>query len=215
MQETEGKSLVVVKRRSIVRLAPPKMVMSFGEAGKVAWDEFFKGKIRNPHTRTAYLRAVQRFLAWSERYATELKEITPGLIGEYLDQLVKLAVPSKKLHLAAIRAFFDLLVQRHMIALNPAHSVKTERYSVTEGRTPEITVQDAKTLLASIELRSVVDYRDRAVIGVLIYTAARAGAVAKLRLRDLIDEGRRMSLRFDVSAHHGQGLGRWLGAWRA
>jgi site-specific recombinase XerD len=119
------------------------------------------------------------------------------MIGEYLDQQKQLAVPSKKVHLAAIRTFFDVLVQRHVIVLNPAHSVRTERYSVTEGRTPEISVEDAKTLLASIELRSMVDYRDRAVIGVLIYTAARAGAVAKLRLKDLIDEGRRLSLRFD------------------
>ena len=42
-----------------------------------------------------------------------------------------------------------------------------------------------------------LDYRDRAVNGILIYTAAREGAVAKLRLKDLIDEGQRLSFRFD------------------
>jgi site-specific recombinase XerD len=171
------------------------MVRSAGKAGRFAWDEFFLGKIRNPHTRAAYLRAVTQFLSWCEPYEIELKGITPGLIGEYLDQL-KLAVPSKKVHLAGIRTFFDVLVQRHVIVLNPAHSVRTERYSVMEGRTPEISVEQAKKLLASIELKSVIDYRDRAVIGVLIYTAARAGAVAKLRLKNLIDDGRRFSLHF-------------------
>jgi integrase/recombinase XerD len=195
MQEATGKNLVVVKPKRAVQFVAPKMVASAGEAGKFAWDEFFKGKIRNPHTRAAYLRAVRQFLYWCEPYAAELKGITPGMIGEYLDQR-KLAVPSKKVHLAGIRTFFDVLVQRHVIVLNPAHSVRTERYSVMEGRTPEISVGEAKTLLASIKLESVVDYRDRALIAVLIYTAARAGAVAKLRLKDLIDDGRRCSLRF-------------------
>jgi integrase len=42
-----------------------------------------------------------------------------------------------------------------------------------------------------------VDLRDKAIIGVLIYTAARAGAVAKLKLRDLQNEGTQYVLRFN------------------
>jgi site-specific recombinase XerD len=194
MQEAAGKNLIVVKRASMMRTAAPALVISAGEAGKFAWDEFFKGKIRNSHTRAAYLRAVRQFLSWSEVWAAELKDITPGMIGDYFDQL-SLAVPSKKVHLAGIRTFFDVLVQRHVIVLNPAHSVRTERYSVMEGRTPEISVAEAKALLASIKLEAAIDYRDRALVAVLIYTAARAGAVAKLRLKDLVDDGRRCSLR--------------------
>ncbi|HZZ79628.1 MAG TPA: tyrosine-type recombinase/integrase [Gemmataceae bacterium] len=195
MQEAEGKSLVVVKPKRAVQLVALRLVSSAGEAGRFAWEEFFKGKIRNPHTRAAYLKAVRQFLCWCEPRAGELRDITPGMIGDYLDEL-KLAVPSKKVHLAGIRTFFDVLVQRHVIVLNPAHSVKTERYSAMEGRTPEISVGQAQTLLASIKVESVIDYRDRTLIAVLIYTAARAGAVAKLRLGDLLDDGRRCSLRF-------------------
>jgi integrase/recombinase XerD len=195
MQEAQGTSLVVVKPKRAAHLVAPKMVMAAGKAGRFAFEEFFKGRIRNPHTRAAYLRSVRQFLCWCEPYAAELKDITPGMIGDYLDER-KLAVPSKKVHLAGIRTFFDVLVQRHVIVLNPAHSVRSERYSVMEGRTPEISVAEAKTLLASITLESIIDYRDRALIAVLIYTAARAGAVAKLRLQDLIDDGRRCSLRF-------------------
>jgi integrase len=62
--------------------------------------------------------------------------------------------------------------------------------------TPEITVEQARRLLASIEPASVVDYRDRALIAVLIYTAARAGAVGKLRLRDFVEDGSQFVLRF-------------------
>ena len=197
MQEAEGKSLVVVESRKVATQGKlPKSIIDAGQAARFAWEEFFIGKLPNLYTRCAYLHAVRSFLAWSASKEIELVGIEPGHVGGYFNQL-KRSIPTKKLHLAAIRAFFDVLVQRHVIVLNPAHSVRTERYTVVEGRTPAISVEQAKTLLASIKLRSVVDYRDRALIGVLIYTAARAGATAKLRLKDLIDEGRRLSLRFD------------------
>jgi hypothetical protein len=37
--------------------------------------------------------------------------------------------------------FFDGMVTRHAIALNPALSVRGERYQVLEGKTPEISDQ--------------------------------------------------------------------------
>ena len=42
----------------------------------------------------------------------------------------------------------------------------------------------------------IVGLRDRAIIGVLIYTAARAGAVAKLRLKNFVHDGALWTLRF-------------------
>jgi hypothetical protein len=50
-----------------------------------------------------------------------------------------------------LRHFFDGLVTRHVILLNPALSVRGERYAVVEGKTPEITVAHARKLLASID----------------------------------------------------------------
>jgi site-specific recombinase XerD len=192
------------QRRSLVKLGAaqaarkaelPESVARGGEAAAFAWEEFFIGKLRNPHTRAAYLRAVQRFLGWCEGQGVELPRITPGIVGAYFDELQG-SIPSKKLHLAAIRAFFDILVQRHVVVLNPALSVKTERYSAIEGKTPEITVEQCRTLLASIKLITLVDLRDRAIIGTLIYTAARAGAVAGLRMKDLVPDGAQLVLRF-------------------
>jgi integrase/recombinase XerD len=81
---------------------------------------------------------------------------------------------------AAFRHFFDGLVTRHAILLNPALSVHGERYEVVEGKTPEITVAGARTLLTSIDASHLVGLRDRAIVAILIYTAARAGAVAGL-----------------------------------
>jgi site-specific recombinase XerD len=87
-------------------------------------------------------------------------------------------------------------VNRHAVALNPAASVRGERFQVVEGRTPEIAVEQARRLLSSINCTHVVGLRDRAVIGTLIYTAARVGAVAGLRRDDFYDAGEQFCLRF-------------------
>ena len=173
----------------------PRLIAEAGPAAAFAWDEFFSGQLRNPHTRVAYLRSVRTFLGWLEERGVNLSQVSPGLVGSYLDQL-DLSPPSKKLVLAALRRFFDALVNRHVLMLNPAASVRAERYSAVEGKTPAISPDQARQLLAAIDAGTPVGLRDRAVIAMLIYTAARAGAVAKLRLRDLMHDGKQYSLRF-------------------
>jgi integrase/recombinase XerD len=173
----------------------PAIIEEAGNGARFAWDEFFRGELPNENTRKAYLHAVRQFLAWCEASRVELHQITPGQVGSYLSSLT-VSIPTKKQHLAAIRKFFDRLVVRHVIILNPASSVRAERYQVVEGKTPEITVAQARKLLASLSASDVVTCRDKAIIGVLIYTAARIGAVTKLRLADLRHDGEQWTLRF-------------------
>jgi len=171
------------------------LIEAQGAAGRFAWEEFFLGRIRNGHTRRAYQQAVSAFLIWCDRQHVDLQGITPGMVGHYFDQHTG-SPPTKKLHMSAIRGLFDVLVQRHVLILNPALSVRTERYSVTEGRTPEITIEQVRQLRDSIRLVSVIDHRDLAIINMLMFTAARVGAIAKLRIRDLRDDGHHMSVQF-------------------
>lgn len=173
----------------------PTIVTDAGNAARFAWEEFFFGRIRSPHTRRAYHRAVRDFLAWAEPQGLRLASISPAHVGSYLDSL-SLAPASKKQVLAGLRHFFDGMVTRHAIPLNPAASVRAERYQVIEGKTPEITVKQARLLLKSIDTTDIVELRDKSIIGILIYTAARVGAVAKLKCKDLYDTGEQYCLRF-------------------
>jgi integrase/recombinase XerD len=177
----------------------PEILRRAGKAAVFAAEEFFYGRIRNEHTRAAYLIAVRRFLAWAEVRGLELVRIAPRDVGQYLDWLRKenTSVATRKQHLAAIRHFFDGLVTRHAVILNPALSVRGERYQVVEGKTPEITVKDARTLLSSMDTETVVGLRDRAIIAILIYTASRAGAVAKLKRGSFYHAGEQWMLHFE------------------
>ena len=129
----------------------------------------------------------------------ELVRIAPKDVGQCLDGLRKenTSVATRKQHLAALRHFFDSLVTRHAILLNPALSVRGERYEVVEGKTPEITVTGARQLLASLDTCTVVGLRDRAIVAILIYTASRAGAVATLRRGSFYHAGDQWMLHFE------------------
>jgi integrase/recombinase XerD len=207
----------VIERKSAGD-AVPEIVAESGGAACFAWDEYFSGSIRNTHTRRAYAHAVRQFLAWVAGKGLPLGQITPGLVGQYLDQHPG-TIPTKKQHLAAIRGFFDALVLRHAVLLNPASSVRAARYQVIEGKTPEITIDQARTLLKLIDTGNVVGLRDRAVIAILIYTAARIGAVAGLKRGSLVHDGSQFALRFsekggkerEIPLHHD--LERFLMAW--
>jgi integrase/recombinase XerD len=173
----------------------PVLVERAGGAARFAWEEFFYAEHHNPHTQKAYLRAVRRFLGWAEGQEVELAAITPGMVGQYLVALGG-SIAKRNQHLAALRGFFDRLVNRHVCLLNPAASVRGVKETVMEGKTPEITIEQARTLLASIDTGQVMGLRDRAILATLAYTACRGGAVAKLRLGDLQHDGEQYVLRF-------------------
>jgi len=67
--------------------------------------EFFTAQIRNPNIRKAYARAASEFAAWcAEHGMVTLGQVRPVHISAYIEGLQhKIAEPSVKLHLAAIR----------------------------------------------------------------------------------------------------------------
>ena len=137
-------------------------------------------------TRTRGWRAVARFLAWVEADGVDLARVTPGMAGRFLDTLSG-GPAAKQQALSGCRQYCAGLVQRHAMILNPFASVTGERYQVIEGRTPEITISQARALLASLETSRPLGLRDRALFGTLCYTGARIGATLALQRGDLVD----------------------------
>src|SRR3984957_19708309 len=121
----------------------------------------------------------------------------PWHVGQYFAGLPKTtSIATRNQHLSALRHFFDGLVVRHAIVLNPALSVRGERYSAIEGKTPEISIDQARQLLSSLDTTHVVGLRDRAILAILVYTSSRAGAVAKLRRGNFYNAGQQWMLHF-------------------
>src|SRR3954462_11366880 len=111
----------------------PAIVKAAGKGAEFAWEGFFQAEIANAHTRKNYMHAVRQFLTWVEASKLELPRVSPGDVGEYIEGL-GLATPTKKLHRAALGRFFARLVNRHACVITPAATVKSERYSIVEGK---------------------------------------------------------------------------------
>jgi integrase/recombinase XerD len=169
----------------------PDIIHRAGANAVFAAKEFFEGTIRNPNTQRAYRHAVKLFLAWVEKHGGgELTQIAPWHVGQYFAEMAQsTSIATRNQHLSALRHFFDGLVTRHAIMLNPALSVRGERYTVLDGKTPEIPKEEARKLLASIDTSHIVGLRDRAILAMLIYTGSRRGAVAKLKRGDFYNAG--------------------------
>jgi site-specific recombinase XerD len=160
---------------------------------------FFTAHIRNKNTRRAYYKAACRFSDWCEgRGLLDLARVKPPHVAAYIEVLGfprpqghGLSKPSVKQHLAALRMLFDWLVVGQILDTNSAHAVRGPKYSQKRGKTPVLDREEARALLAAIDTGSLTGLRDRALIGVMVYTFARIGAVLQMKVGDYFSQGRR------------------------
>jgi integrase/recombinase XerD len=208
-----NEGLVPIPNRELARAGFENLPRAIGRAGEAAaWRfiEFFAATIRNKNTRHAYAEAVSQFFAWCEKHRVyTLEQVKPIVIASYIENHPG-AAPTVKQHLAAIRMLFDFLVTGQIVPMNPAASVRGPKYVVHRGKTPVLTADQARTLLDSIKVDSIIGLRDRALIGLMCYTFARVSAVVHMRVEDYYENGKRGWIRLhekggkrhEVPAHH-------------
>lgn len=181
--------------------------------------EFFAVNVRNPHTRKAYARGVADFAEWCDRHGLkDVRQVQPLHVAAYIEGL-QLAAPSVKQRLAALRMLFDWLVIGQVMPLNPASSVRGPRHSVKKGKTSVLSAEEARALIESIDTRTVIGLRDRALIGLMVFTFARVGAAIQMRVEDVYVQARRTWVRLhekggkehEVPCHHSLEI--WLKAY--
>lgn len=76
---------------------------------------------------------------------------------------------------------FDWLVIGHVTETNPAHSVRAPKDSTRKGKTSVLSSEETRERLGNLDTSHVVGLRDRALIGLMVYTFARVGAVVAMR----------------------------------
>src|ERR1700730_18316623 len=174
--------------------------------------EFFTGQINNNHTRRAYMNATRRFAAWcAGKSIDELAAVQPFHVAAFIKDLqAEVSPPTVKQHLAALRMLFDWLVTGHIIDVNPAHAVRGPKYVVKQGKTPVLNADEARSLLDASDSDTLTGRRDRALIGVMVYSFARVNAVLSMKVKDYFTQGRRGWVRLhekggkehEVPCHH-------------
>ena len=170
--------------------------------------DFFTTHVRNPNTRRAYRNAALRFSEWCQSHGIgELGRVETIHVSVYIEEFSQShSRPTVKQHLAALKMLFDWLVVGQVMPANPASVVRGPSHSQKKGKTPVLTVEEARELLDSIETDTLIGLRDRALIALLVYSFSRVGAAVE----DYYTQGRRGWVRLhekggkqhEMPAHH-------------
>jgi integrase len=88
--------------------------------------------------------------------------------------------------------------------------VRGPKHVVKKGKTPVLDGDEAKKLLDSIDVSTIVGLRDRALIALLVYTFARVSAALHMNVEDYYPQGKRWWVRLhekggkqhEMPAHH-------------
>ena len=179
----------------------PDIIAAAGDQARVRLLEFFTARIRNPHTRRAYARAVGEFLAWCEAAGvSSIAAVQPLHVATFIEglgrrELDPLSAPTIKQWLSAIRHLSDWLVVGQVVPVNPAASVRGPTHVVEKGKTPVLSPAEARRLLDSIDASTHSGLRDRALIGLMVYSFARIGAAVAMKTEDVFVQDRRLWVR--------------------
>lgn len=179
-------------RKESQTLIVPTIIANEGAKTTKRFLEFFTANIRNANTRLSYARAVGQFMTWCEERGASLEKIEPMIVAAYIEKLTKERSPQTvKQHLAAIRMLFDWLVIGQSLPFNPASSVRGPRYSYKQGKTPVLPVDEMRQFLERIDTSNLIGLRDRALIGLMVYSFARVSAVVGMKVKDYYAKGKR------------------------
>jgi site-specific recombinase XerD len=177
--------------------ALPALIAAGGERASLRFLEFFAANLRNPDTRRAYGRAVAEFMTWCEdNQVRSITAVQPLHVSAWIEQQThEHAAPTAKLRLAALRHLFDWLVTGQVLPTNPAGSVRGPAHVVKAGKTPVLAPEEARALIDAIEITTPVGLRDRALIGLMVFSFARIGAALGMKVEDVFTQNPRLWVR--------------------
>lgn len=151
------------------------------------------------------------FCAWLEaRGLSSIIAVSSIHVAASVEDLSRRhTAPTVKPPLAAIRMLFDWLATGGVLPFKPATAVREPRHVVKRGKTSVLTSDEARAFLDAIDTTTPIGLRDRALIGLMVYTFARIGAAA-MRVEDVDVQNRRLWMRLhekggkavDLPCHH-------------
>ena len=162
-------------------------------AARTRLRDFFSSYLRNPNTRRAYLEAVRQFSAFcAEHGIVDLGQVEPVHVAAFFEaQFERHSRSTVKQRLAALSMLFDWMVVGQVMPVNPAHAVRGPKHTQRKGKTPVLAADEARALIDAIDTDSLPGLRDRALIGLMVYTFARVGAKVSMKVEDYFVQGRR------------------------
>jgi integrase/recombinase XerD len=160
--------------------------------------------IDNARTRRAYQNDVKdftRFLGIAR--PEEFRQVTRAHVIAWRKELEHRGQSPSTIRrkLSAVSSLFDYLCERNAVPDNPVNGVERPKAeNANEGKTPAISDDQARALLAAPAGDTIKGKRDRAILATFLYHGLRREELCRLKVKDL--QPRRGVMHFRV---HGKG----------
>jgi len=147
------------------------------------------------NTRSNYARDLQQFLAFvriDPAKPERLAEIRPHHVAAWRDTLrgQGLSNSSIRRKMTVLRSLFSYLKVYGYMGANPAHSDFVEAPAVPrDGRTVSFTPDECRRLIDAPDPETPAGIRDRAILGLLAFSACRVGEIATLTVGKYVATG--------------------------
>ena len=117
---------------------------------------------------------------------TNSRRIESVHVAAYIEQLQRArSAPTAKLRLAALRHLFDWMVIGQIMPTNPGRRGARAAPHRAARQDAVLDPAEARQLLDAIDTTTVIGLRDRALIGLMVYSFARIGASIGMRVEDV------------------------------
>ena len=153
------------------------------------------GKTPSMHTRQGYARDLSQFLNFHgipRTHVEQLASVRPSHVAAWRDDLRTQGAANSTIRrkLTALRSLFSYLQIYGYTGANPAHGKFVKAPAVArDGKTVGLSPRDCRRLLDAPGEESPAGIRDRAILGVLAYSACRVGELVQLRVGDFKTTG--------------------------
>ena len=199
---------------------PPILIGSAPPAVRKRVEQFFfsvasifetwVARRQSPHTQRAYREDVMAFVKFMEirwpTQATALLSVSIADVLAFRDQLMEKDAAPKTINrrISSVSSFYKYLgaaaaeLRLPMTVPNPAHAQFISRES-TDARdeTLALSATRARQLMGLPAGDSVLQFRDRAILKFLLYSAARRTTACRLNVADFHQDGDQATIKLD------------------
>lgn len=155
-----------------------------------------------PDTLITYRRQILQFVQWCERSRVSPGEATKEDIKRYRRFLVeekRFKPATIALKLSVVRRFYEAAVERGLIAVNPAVSVKPPRSKQDASeRITYLEKAEVEKLLGAISDNGTLKaLRDKALLAIMTLEGPRTVEIHRANISDLVQQGSNMGIRVE------------------
>ncbi|RMG29328.1 MAG: tyrosine recombinase XerC [Gammaproteobacteria bacterium] len=150
------------------------------------WIDRLRARNRSPHTRAAYRRDLNAFLAWCRKQGLERWEsVDSGHVRQFAAACHRSGLHPRTIQrrLSSLRGFLDHLVEEGVLRANPARGVRAPRSRRALPRA--LDVDEVARLLTPPADQEPLRVRDHALFELCYSSGLRLSELAELNVADL------------------------------